>query len=114
MLKIAVVGAALWASVILTATAEPQGPADTPLVIDVRTPAEYRTSHVAGALNIPYEQIATRIAAVVPDRQARIVLYCRSGRRSDIALHTLKEMGYHRAENRGGLADVMPSVGDAP
>ena len=77
-----------------------------PLVIDVRTVGEYRQSHVAEAINIPLDEIAGRIAAFAPDRETQIVLYCRSGRRSGIAEQTLRQLGYHQIENKGGLHDM--------
>ena len=81
--------------------------ADQPLVIDVRTAEEYRQGHVRDALNIPYGEIASRIAALIPDRDTSIVLYCRSGRRAGVAEHALRQLGYGRIENRGGLDDMQ-------
>jgi len=43
------------------------------------------------------------------DRDAPIVLYCRSGRRSGIAEQTLRQLGYRQVENRGGLHDMQRS-----
>ena len=83
--------------------------AGQPLIIDVRTEAEYRESHVREALNIPYDQIAGRIAAVAPDRNAPIGLYCRSGRRSGIAEQALRRLGYRHVENKGSLDDMRHS-----
>ena len=80
-----------------------------PLVIDVRTPDEYQQEHVGIAINIPYDEIASRIAVVAPDRDSRIVLYCRSGRRSGIAEQALRQMGYRQIENKGGLGDMLRS-----
>jgi len=78
-----------------------------PLVIDVRTAGEYREGHVREAVNIPYDEIAGRIAGFAPDHDARLVLYCRSGRRSGIAEQALRQMGYHQIENGGGLHDML-------
>ncbi|MBS1223017.1 MAG: phage shock protein [Proteobacteria bacterium] len=78
-----------------------------PLVIDVRTPDEYQQEHVRTAINIPYDEIASRISAVAPDREARIVLYCRSGRRSGIAEQALRQIGYRQIENKGSLGDML-------
>ena len=114
MLKIALVGAALLASVALTTTADTGSPNNPALVIDVRTPEEYRTGHVPGALNIPYQEIGPRITTLAPNRETRIWLYCRSGRRSAIATQTLRDLGYHQVENQGGLANVMPNGGYTP
>lgn len=80
-----------------------------PLVIDVRVAGEYQQAHVREAVNIPYDEIAGRIAAFAPDRDTRIVLYCRSGRRAGIAEQTLRRMGYGQVENRGGLDDMLRS-----
>jgi phage shock protein E len=78
-----------------------------PLVIDVRTPDEYQREHVRTAINIPYNEIAGRIAAVAPDRDTRIVLYCRSGNRSEIAEQALRQMGYRQIDNKGSLGDML-------
>ncbi len=97
--------ALLFATATLAEHGNPLVPGQ-PLVIDVRTAGEYRQSHVSEAVNIPFDEIAGRIAAFAPDRDARIVLYCRSGRRSGIAEQTLRELGYHQVENKGGLHDM--------
>lgn len=81
--------------------------ADDAYWIDVRTPEEYAAGHVSGAVNIPYEVIGQRISEVTEDRDAVIYLYCRSGRRSGIALDTLTEAGYSNAINAGGLEDAQ-------
>lgn len=83
--------------------------AEQSLVIDVRTAEEYRQGHVQDALNIPYDEIASRIAAVTSDRDASIVLYCRSGHRAGIAEQALRQMGYGRIENKGGLDNMKRS-----
>ena len=76
------------------------------LWIDVRTADEYSQGHVPGAIHIPYEQIAGRIGEVTQDKDALIYLYCRSGRRSGIALDTLSNAGFTNAFNIGGLEDA--------
>jgi phage shock protein E len=76
------------------------------LWIDVRTADEYSQGHVAGAIHIPYEQIAGRIGEVTQDKDALIYLYCRSGRRSGIALDTLSDAGFTNTFNVGGLEDA--------
>lgn len=74
------------------------------LIIDVRTQREYDAGHIKGAVLIPYDIIADQIGDHTTDRQRQIVVYCRSGRRSDIAQRQLREMGYEHVENAGGLA----------
>lgn len=75
--------------------------------IDVRTPEEFGQGHLAGALNIPADRIAARIASVSPDKQAPVNLYCRSGRRAEAALQVLKKMGYTNVTNHGGYEDLL-------
>lgn len=62
-------------------------------VVDVRTPQEFAAGHVAGALNIPFDEIDRRAAEIGPPGTP-VVLYCRSGRRSGIAADRLKTLGY--------------------
>jgi phage shock protein E len=64
-----------------------------PLIIDVRTEAEWKSGHIEGAVLIPYEKIGERIGAIAKDKSQRIYLYCRTGRRSNIAKETLEKLG---------------------
>lgn len=65
-------------------------------LLDVRTPEEYAAGHVARAVNIPHDQLANRSAELPVDKTLEIAVYCRSGRRSQIALEWLKAQGYQR------------------
>jgi phage shock protein E len=84
----------------------PPPPAADVLWLDVRTPDEFRQGHAEGAILIPYTEIAGQIQAAAPDKGREIRLYCRSGRRSGIALRTLQEMGYRNVANVGGLPEA--------
>jgi len=77
------------------------------VIIDVRTPEEYNSGHVDGALNINYTDIGSRIESVVPDKNATIQLYCGSGRRAGIAKETLENMGYRNVVNEGGFKEFQ-------
>ncbi|RRD88684.1 rhodanese-like domain-containing protein [Conchiformibius steedae] len=76
------------------------------LLIDVRSPEEFAAGHLDGAINIPHEQIAEQIARFTQDKNAEIQLYCRSGRRSGVALETLQGMGYKNLSNLGAYDDL--------
>jgi phage shock protein E len=65
-----------------------------PTLIDVREDNEWQAGHAAAALHIPRWRLHDNIGAVVPEKAARIVLYCRSGVRSASAAATLQDMGY--------------------
>ncbi len=84
---------------------------DAVLVIDVRTTEEYNSGHIAGAVHIPYEVVGDEIAALSTDKERDIVLYCRSGRRSGIALKTLQDMGYTHVVNAGGIDEYRKNLG---
>jgi rhodanese-related sulfurtransferase len=74
--------------------------ADAPFVLDVRSPAEFAAGHVPGAANIPHDQVAARLAEVPKDRD--VVLYCRSGRRTELAGEALAASGYTRLQHLDG------------
>lgn len=61
-------------------------------VIDVRTSGEYQMGHIPGAVNVPYDEIATQAASW--DRDATYVVYCATGARSLTAVQTMESMGF--------------------
>jgi phage shock protein E len=71
------------------------------LVLDVRTPEEYASGHVAGATNVPVDQVEKRISEVAPAKDAPLIVYCRSGRRSAAAKNILDRLGYTRVDDFG-------------
>lgn len=75
--------------------------------IDVRTTDEFNAGHLQAASHIPYEEIAARISEVTQDKNDVIRLYCRSGRRSGVAMETLQSMGFKNAVNEGGYEDLL-------
>ena len=75
--------------------------------IDVRSPEEFNEGHLQGAVNVPHEQIASQIARISPDKNAPVNLYCRSGRRAEVALQELKKLGYTNVTNHGGYQDLL-------
>ncbi len=83
---------------------------EKPIVIDVRTEGEYSQGHVEGAVLIPHDQIREKISEVVPKKDARILLYCHSGKRAGLALETLKNLGYSNVESLGGLEDARQAL----
>jgi rhodanese-related sulfurtransferase len=72
------------------------------VVLDVRTAEEFAAGHVPGARNIPHDVIAARIAELDDARGSEIVVYCRSGRRSQLAIETLTERGFTRVAHLSG------------
>ena len=82
------------------------------LVIDVRTPQEFQSGHIKNAINIPYEVIGFKIKEITDKKDQEILLYCRSGRRSGIALTTLNKLGYTHAQNVGGYEAFKKQLGE--
>jgi|APLak6261659701_1056019.scaffolds.fasta_scaffold09230_3 rhodanese-related sulfurtransferase len=66
------------------------------LVLDVRSAAEFDEGHIPGAINVPHDVLGERIAELGPAGERDVVVYCRSGRRSAIALEALKGAGFSR------------------
>ena len=77
------------------------------VVIDVRTPQEFQTGHVEGALNLPHDSIGQEIAKAKVNKDDHVILYCQSGRRSGVAMGTLKGLGFSNVENYGGLEQAQ-------
>lgn len=74
-------------------------------IIDVRSPAEFAGEHFNGAINIPLEELASRIDKF-KEMAKPIVAYCRSGNRSGMAVTILKQNGIADVINGGGLDDM--------
>ena len=75
------------------------------IILDVREQDEYDAGHIPGAILIPYTQIEEKAAAMLPDQDQLILVYCRSGRRSKIAAEALVELGYTNIKEFGGIID---------
>lgn len=71
-------------------------------LIDVRTPEEHAGGALAGAVNVPVQVIGQQIGEHA-QKEETIVLYCKSGARSDMAARLLRSLGYVNAFNMGGI-----------
>ena len=77
------------------------------VLVDVRSKDEYNQGHLHNSLHIPYDQLASRISELGADKNAQVVLYCRSGKRAGKAEATLRENGFSNILNAGGYAPMM-------
>lgn len=75
------------------------------IILDVRTPEEYATKHIKGAVNIPNGSIGTEEITELPDKNQLILVYCRSGNRSKDASDKLVKLGYTNVVEFGGIID---------
>ncbi|WP_188310303.1 rhodanese-like domain-containing protein [Arenimonas fontis] len=81
------------------AVAELSRRADAPLILDVRSREEYAAGHVPGAINIPHAELAERLPEL--GEPAWVLVYCRSGRRADIAERVLAGAGIESRQLEG-------------
>lgn len=75
------------------------------IIVDARTDSEFAQGHIEGAILIPEYEIAARAEKELPDKDALILVYCRSGRRSKIASEELVKLGYRNVKEFGGIID---------
>lgn len=75
------------------------------VILDVRTLEEYNEGHIEGATLLPNDEIKEKAEITLYDKEEVILVYCRSGRRSESAAKELIEMGYTNVYDFGGIID---------
>ena len=75
------------------------------VVVDVRTREEYDGGHIENAVLVPNESIGSEMPEALPDKEATLLVYCRSGRRSKDAAEKLLALGYQSVYDFGGVID---------
>ena len=70
--------------------------------LDCREPKEYKSGHIPGAINIPRGLLEFKIAGKLPDKNAPIIMYCKSGGRASLATQSVNRMGYKNVKNMDG------------
>lgn len=75
------------------------------VILDVRTMQEYESGHIKGAILLPNENIGEQRPEELPDLDAEILVYCRSGNRSAQAAKKLAALGYENVFDFGGIMD---------
>ncbi len=79
------------------------------VLLDVRTPQEYREGHIPGSQNVPLQQL-DKVEEVTENKDTVLYVYCRSGARSRQAVSLLNHMGYTNVHNIGGIAAYSGKV----
>ena len=79
------------------------------ILLDVRTPEEYRGGHVPGSKNLPLQQIV-KITSIAEKKDTPLFVYCQSGARSRQAVSLLQRMGYVNVNNIGGMSAYQGEV----
>lgn len=77
------------------------------LLVDVRSAAEFRASHVPGAQNIPLDELEDKIGEEVKDKDTTLYLMCSCGNRSGKGCAEMEAMGYHNVISiEGGIIEM--------
>ena len=79
------------------------------VLLDVRTPQEYREGHIPGSKNVPLQTI-DKISSVADNKNIPLFVYCYSGGRSRQAASVLQHMGYTNVQNIGGITAYSGKV----
>ncbi len=79
------------------------------VLLDVRTPQEYRAGHIPSSKNVPLQAL-DKVASLVNHQDTPLFVYCHSGARSSQAVGALRRMGYTDVKNIGGIAAYTGKV----
>lgn len=74
-----------------------------PIIIDVRTPDEYRGGKIPKAINIPVNMIVKQAEARIKSKDSEVLVYCLTGSRSKLAAKMLTKLGYTNVYDFGGI-----------
>jgi rhodanese-related sulfurtransferase len=81
------------------------------VIIDVRTPEEFATGHLDGAINIDVSSPDFRDQVMALDSSGEYFVYCRSGNRSGQAINQMYQMGFTEMTNGGSVAQASDMTG---
>jgi len=79
------------------------------VLLDVRTPQEYREGHIPGSKNVPLQTL-DNVSSITENKDTPLFVYCHSGARSRQATGLLQHMGYTNVQNIGGIAAYKGKV----
>ena len=92
-----------WRTITASEARRIKAESDNYILLDVRTEAEFRERRIAGAILMPVAEITNRAEVELPYKDALILLYCQSGRRSASAAASLAALGYSNIHDFGGI-----------
>ena len=94
-----------WQTITATEALSMMAKSHSFILLDVRTVAEFQERRIDGAILIPYDEIRNRAETELLDKDAIILIYCRSGRRSALAAADLVALGFTNIYDFGGIID---------
>lgn len=77
-------------------------------IIDVRTPGEFQSGHIKGAINIPLQSLSGNLSKIKKDKP--VITCCASGMRSASAKSILKSGGFTEVYNGGGWMSLQSKI----
>jgi phage shock protein E len=83
----------------------------SPLILDVRSPAEYAAGHVPKARNVPHSEITARLAEIALYRDRDVILYCERGGRASRARDVLETAGFGKLRRLAGDMEAWRDAG---
>ena len=81
-------------------------------ILDVRTQEEFDDGHIKNAVLIPDCDVKEKAESIIPDKNRTILIYCRTGIRSEAASKELLRMGYAKVFDFGGIVDWPGEIVD--
>ncbi len=82
----------------------------SPVILDVRTPAEFSQGHVTGARNLDFNSPEFKNEMAKMDKTATYKVYCQKGGRAGKAESAMRELGFKNVENLGGVDDAAKKL----
>ena len=79
------------------------------VILDVRSPSEFQSGHLPGAINVPVDQLKKHLIKF-PDKQVPLITCCASGMRSAAAAEALRVAGYMNVYNGGGWTSLKNKI----
>ena len=84
---------------------------DKIIILDVRDKDEFETGYIPGAINLSRGMLEFKISTLIPDKDAKIIVYCGIDLRGPLATKTLNDFGYKNAVNINGGLKVWKAAG---
>jgi rhodanese-related sulfurtransferase len=81
------------------------------VILDCREPAEFKMGHIPGSINIPRGVLEFVIGKKIPDKNTKIINYCKKGSRGCLTTYTMYRMGYKNAVNMSGGFEAWKIAG---
>lgn len=80
------------------------------IILDVRTLSEFDSGHIPYAISLPIDEIEDTVQGIISNKDQIILVYCRTGNRSDTAAAMLVDMGYRNVYDFGGIVSWVGDI----